>query len=321
MESVPGAVATGYAFDDDQLTETYPVAIALGTDLCPKNMDWSGKVVLITGASSGIGRGLALELARRGATLGLLARGVEARQAASARDSALARSGSETEPSPRLLEVLDAISGAGQAEAAASRIMALGADVSNAGSMQAAAERLRRQFGRIDVLIANAGMGGSTDALELNPDEVARIVNVNLIGAVNSIAAVLPAMSQQGSGQLVAISSLAGYRGLRKSGAYCASKAAMSAFFESMRIDLIGTGIDVTIIHPGFIKTPLTAGRKANLPFLMELDDGVQKILWAIEKRKKSYAFPWQLASIVRLGMIMPNFVYDWINRRNSFRE
>jgi NAD(P)-dependent dehydrogenase (short-subunit alcohol dehydrogenase family) len=280
-------------------------------------MDWSGKVVLITGASSGIGRGLALELARRGATLGLLARGVETRQAAGASDSAVARSASEIEPSPRLLEVLDAISG----EAAASRVMALGADVRNAGSVRAAAERLRQQFGRIDVLIANAGTGGTTDALELNPDDVARIVDVNLIGAVNSIAAVLPAMRRQGSGQLVAISSLAGYRGLRKSGAYSASKAAMSAFFESVRIDLIGTGIDVTIIHPGFIKTPLTAGRKANLPFLMELDDGVQKILWAIEKRKKSYAFPWQLASIVRLGMIMPNFVYDWINRRNSFRE
>jgi len=80
-------------------------------------------------------------------------------------------------------------------------------------------------------------------------------------------------------------------------------------------------GIKVTIIHPGFIKTPLTEGRQAKMPFLMELDDAVAKIIAAIEKQKKSYAFPWQLASIVRLGIIMPTFMYDRISRRNSFRE
>jgi short-subunit dehydrogenase len=119
----------------------------------------------------------------------------------------------------------------------------------------------------------------------------------------------------------VAISSLSAYRGLPKSAAYCASKASVSAFFESVRIDLIGSGVDVTIIHPGFIKTPLTAGRKAKMPFLMEPEVAVNKILRAIEKRKKSYAFPWQLATIVRAGMVMPNFMYDWISSRNSFRE
>jgi short-subunit dehydrogenase len=114
---------------------------------------------------------------------------------------------------------------------------------------------------------------------------------------------------------------LAAYRGLPKSAAYCASKAAVSAFFESLRLDLQPRGIDVTIIHPGFIKTPLTAGRHAQMPFLMELDDAVEKILRAIEKKKRSYAFPWQLASIVRAGMLMPISMYDWISRRNSFRE
>jgi NAD(P)-dependent dehydrogenase (short-subunit alcohol dehydrogenase family) len=222
-----------------------------------------------------------------------------------------------------LLEVVEAINSEadGRKRAIGAGVLAFGADVRDAKSVRAAADRLRQQFGRIDVLIANAGTGVTTDATELDPGEVANILDVNVMGAVNSIAAVLPEMVKQGSGQLVAISSLSAYRGLRKSAAYCASKAAMSALFESVRIDLIGTGVDVTIIHPGFIKTPLTAGRKANLPFLMELDEAVDKILWAIEKRKKSYAFPWQLATIVRLGMIMPNFMYDWINRRNSFRE
>jgi short-subunit dehydrogenase len=83
----------------------------------------------------------------------------------------------------------------------------------------------------------------------------------------------------------------------------------------------MNSGVAVTIIHPGFIKTPLTAGRQAQMPFLMELDDAVNKIIQAIEKRKKSYAFPWQLASIVRLGMVMPTFMYDRIAVRNSYRE
>lgn len=165
------------------------------------------------------------------------------------------------------------------------------------------------------------GVGGATDAAEIQPSEVARVINVNVIGAANSVAAVVPDMVAQGRGQLVAISSLAAYRGLPKSAAYCASKAAVSAFFESLRLDLQPRGIDVTIIHPGFIKTPLTAGRHAQMPFLMELNDAVKKIIHAIEKRRKSYAFPWQLATIVRAGMIMPIFMYDWISRRNSFRE
>jgi NAD(P)-dependent dehydrogenase (short-subunit alcohol dehydrogenase family) len=203
----------------------------------------------------------------------------------------------------------------------AARTVLLPADVRDAKAVRAAADLLRERFGKIDILIANAGVGATTDATELDPEDVARVIGVNVLGAVNSVAAVLPEMATRGSGQLVAISSLAAYRGLPKSAAYCASKASLSAFFESLRIDLIGSGVTVTIIHPGFIKTPLTAGRKADMPFLMELDDAVNKIIGAIEKQKKSYAFPWQLATIVRAAMIMPNFMYDWISRRNSFRE
>ena len=194
-------------------------------------------------------------------------------------------------------------------------------DVQDANAIRAAADRFREEFGVIDVLIANAGIGSTNDAAELRASEVAGVINVNVIGAANSVAAVVPEMVAKGHGQLVVISSLAAYRGLPKSAAYCASKAAVSAFFESLRLDLRPRGIDVTIIHPGFIKTPLTAGRQAQMPFLMELDVAVEKILRAIEKKKKSYAFPWQLASIVRAGMIMPTSMYDWISSRNSFRE
>jgi short-subunit dehydrogenase len=253
---------------------------------------WTNKVVMITGASSGIGRGLAVEIAGRGANVGLVARRAEV-----------------------IGEVVREI------EAAGGKAAALPADVQSEDSIRAAAEKLRASLGPIDVLIANAGIGPTRDAADFSAEEVSDVINVNVIGASNSVAAVIPEMVARGSGQLVAISSLAAYRGLPRSAAYCASKAAVSAFFESLRLDLEPRGIDVTIIHPGFIKTPLTAGRESQMPFLMELDDAVGKIVRAIGKRRKSYSFPWQLATIVRAGMLMPIWMYDQISRANSFRE
>jgi len=253
---------------------------------------WTDKVVMITGASSGIGRGLAAELARRGAKLGLVARRADA-----------------------LDEVV------GEIEVLGGKAMALPADVRDSDSLASAVEKLRDELGPIDVLIANAGIGPTKDASALRGEDVAEVININVIGAANCATAVTPEMVARGRGHLVVISSLAAYRGLPRSAAYCASKAAVSAFFESFRLDLEPRGIDVTIIHPGFIKTALTSGRHAQLPFLMELDDAVKKIVRAIEKRKKTYSFPWQLATIVRAGMIMPIWMYDRISRKNSFRE
>lgn len=253
---------------------------------------WNNKTVLITGASSGIGKGLALEIAARGGRLALLARREEV-----------------------LSEIVDEI------KAQSGTAIAIVADVRDSKAVRAAADRCRAELGPIDVMIANAGIGTTEPASRLDPEQVAQVIDINVLGAVNSVAAVIPEMVERGSGQLVAISSLAAYRGVAKSAAYCASKAALSSFFESLRIDLRHTGVTVTIIHPGFIKTPLTAGRAAKMPYLMELDDAVKKIVTAIEKGKKSYAFPWQLATIVRAGMIMPIAMYDWIAARNSFRE
>ena len=253
---------------------------------------WTNKVVMITGASSGIGRGVALEVASRGASVGLVARREEL-----------------------LKELVDEI------KARNAKAIAATADVCDAAAVRAAADRFRQELGPIDVLIANAGIGTSQHAVQLRPDHVAEVININVLGAVNTVAAVAPEMVERGQGRLVAISSLAAYRGLAKSAAYCASKAALSAYFESVRIDLRNTGVEVTIIHPGFIKTAITAGREAKMPYLMELDEGVKKIVSAIEKGKKIYSFPWQLATIVRAGLLMPPAMYDWIAARNSFRE
>ena len=258
-----------------------------------KNMFWKDKVVFLTGASSGIGEALAVEIAKQGAVLGLLARRAE------------------------LLETL-----AAKCEAVGGTARVFACDVTDAEGVRKAAEALRAEFGRIDILIANAGIGGNNkETRELQPEFVKKVLDVNVMGAVNAVYAVLPQMLERGQGQLVAISSLAGFRGLPKSAAYSASKGAMTNLFESIRLDVQDKGVDVTIIQPGFIKTPLTSGRKSKMPFLMELADAVPLFLRAIEKRKKFAAFPWQLATFVRLGRIFPAWIYDRIASRRSYRE
>ena len=256
-------------------------------------MNWKNKVVFLTGASSGIGEALALEMAKRGATLGLLARREE------------------------LLKDL-----AAKCESAGGQARYFAVDVTDAATVGEAAESLRREFGTIDILIANAGIGGNNaETRNLNAEAVAQVVNINLLGAVNAVAAVLPQMLENRDGHLVAVSSLAGFRGLPKSAAYSASKAGMTAFFESVRLDVQHQGVAVTIIQPGFIKTPLTSGRASKMPFLMELEDSIPLFLDAVERKKKFAAFPWQLATFVRAGRIFPAWLYDRIAGRARFRE
>ena len=246
---------------------------------------------MITGASSGIGRGIALEVASRGANVGLLARREEL-----------------------LNEIV------GEAKKRNVKAVAAAADVRDVQAVRGAVDRFRKELGPIDVLIANAGIGTADHATRLTPEHAANVIGINVLGAVNSVAAVMPEMVERKQGRLVAISSLAAYRGLAKSAAYCASKAALTSYFESLRIDIRHTGVGVTIIQPGFIKTDLTAGRP-KMPYLMELDYAVKKIVSAIERERNIYAFPWQLATIVRATRLIPPAIYDWIAERNSYRE
>jgi NADP-dependent 3-hydroxy acid dehydrogenase YdfG len=256
-------------------------------------MNWKGQTVFLTGASSGIGEGMALALARRGAVLGLVARRRE------------------------MLEDL-----AERCEKAGGTARVFAVDVTDAAAIGDAARSFREEYGHFDVLIANAGIGGNDDKTrEYDPEAVKNVVDINLLGAVNAVHAVVADMIERGSGQLVAISSLAGIRGLPKSAAYSASKAGMTAFFESVRLDLADKGVSVTIIQPGFIKTPLTSGRHNKMPFLMELDDAIPHFINAIEKRKRFAAFPWPLATLVRAGKFFPSWLYDRIAGRARYRE
>lgn len=256
-------------------------------------MDWNKTVVFLTGASSGIGEGLALEMCRRGATVGMLAR----------RRELLERIAEKCREMPGDCRIFSG-------------------DVTDSEFVRVAADSLRAEFGNIDIMVANAGIGGNNrETRELRPYAVSEVIQINLLGAVNSVHAVLPEMLRNRSGQLVAVSSLAGFRGLPKSAAYSASKAGMTAFFESVRLDTIGSGVTVTIIQPGFIKTPLTSGREAKMPFLMELEDAIPYFIRAIERKKRFSAFPWQLATVVRIGRFLPAWLYDLIAGRMRYRE
>ena len=220
----------------------------------------------------------------------------------------------------RRVEVLREV--AGKVEAAGGGgALAVAVDVRDAGAVRSAVAEVCERFGRVDVLVANAGRSTTTGATALDAAEAGDVITVNVVGVVNSVAAVLPSMLERKRGHLVVISSLAAFRGLPKSAAYSASKAAVSTFFESLRVDLAASNIDVTIIHPGFIRTPMTANRKKKLPFLLEVDDAACRILRAVERRSRTYAFPWQLAAVVRLLRHVPDVLYDRIASKNSFRD
>ena len=256
-------------------------------------MNWSGKVVFLTGASSGIGEALAIALARRGATLGLVARRRE-----------------------QLVDLADRCVNVG------GKASVFAIDVTDETAVTHAADELRREYGHIDILIANAGIGGNDEETRsYNPRSVKKVIDTNLLGAVNAVHAVVQSMLERGEGHIVAISSLAGFRGLPRSAAYSASKAGMTAFFESLRLDVQHKGVSVTIIQPGFIRTPLTSGRANKMPFLMELEAAIPLFIKAIEKKKKFAAFPWQLATIVRAGKFMPAWLYDRIAGKARYRE
>ena len=158
-------------------------------------------------------------------------------------------------------------------------------------------------------------MGTPTPAKRFSAESFERVIAVNLVGVANCVAFVLPSMLERGCGQLVGIASLAGYRGLPGSGAYCASKAGVRALFESLRIDLARTPIAVTTICPGFVRTPMTDQNKFSMPFLMELEPALDKIERAIDAGWSEYAFPFTLATLVRTARWLPNSIYDSLMR------
>jgi short-subunit dehydrogenase len=220
-------------------------------------------VALITGAASGIGRALAMALAKRGWAIAAL----------DCRDEGL-------------------IELAGELAAQQKRCGWAVADVTHAEQLQDKVRELEQALGPTDMLIASAGIGLETSALDLRAGDVARVIDVNLTGVTNSIAAVLPGMLERRRGHLVAISSVASFHGVPRLLAYSASKAGVNAFMEGLRVEVRQAGIRVTTICPGWIRTPMTASLHGKLPDMLELDDAIERMIRAIEKKQAFCAFP-----------------------------
>ena len=236
-------------------------------------------VAVVTGASSGIGRALALELAGRGYQVGLVAR----------RRKALEDLACEIETR------------GGRAHVAA-------ADVGDRQALHAAIQQIECAFGPVDVIIANAGFGAPTRLAPLNVIDVEDTFRVNVLGVVYSIEAVLPGMLDRGRGQLVAVSSMASFKGLPGESAYCASKAAVNLYMEGLRIALRNRGIAVTTICPGFVATAITPMDAAAAPFEITALAAARRIARAIEQRKSGLIrFPWPMAMLMALICRLPD--------------
>lgn len=246
-------------------------------------MSLANKVVVITGASSGIGWSLARVLAGKGCHVGLIAR----RQ-----------------------EQLSKL--AGEIEQAGGKCAYAPADVADRSATLSAFQDLRTRLGPIDLLIANAGVGRPTLLQPFNVTDVERMFQVNVLGTIYSIEAVLPEMLQRGDGHLAAVSSLAGYKGLPGESGYCASKAALISYMEGLRIQLRDRGVHVTTVCPGFVKTPMTEINEFKMPFLLEADDAARRIVRALERKKKVFDFPWQMSILMKLTRWLPDWWVAW---------
>lgn len=248
--------------------------------------------MFITGASSGIGRALAVELARRGHDLFLTARRLEALEEVRAEVAAAAP---ERRVELRRLDVTD--------------------DADVARALAEAAER----FGRCDIVVANAGIGNSGRIGEGDVARARLIVETDLIGAIATIDAAIALFRRQGGrGQVVGISSVAGVRGLPGSGSYSASKAGLNAYLESARAETYHEPITVTTIAPGYIDTPLNQDVPRR-PFLIDVERGA-KITAELIERGVSYStvprMPWTvLAPLMR---VLPT---PWLLRGTPQRD
>lgn len=236
--------------------------------------------VFITGASSGIGAALAAHYGQRGATLGLLAR----------REAALRETG--------------AASGA--------PFEAYPCDVRDPGAVKAAAAHFMAAHGVPDLVIADAGIsyGTLTEDME-DVRTFAEIMEVNVMGMVHAFHPFVAPMRSRGSGSLVGIASVAGYRGLAGVGAYSASKAAAINYLEALRVELHGTGVRVTTVCPGYVASPMTERNPYPMPFIIGAEDAARRIARVIDAGRSYAVIPWPMAIVARILAHLPNAVFD----------
>lgn len=238
------------------------------------------KVIWITGASSGIGAALVERLAASGAKI-----------AASA----------------RTVEKLDLLTGRFD------NVYSFPLDVIDAAAVSRCAKDIEAKLGPIDLAILNAGISAASTTARPDAELFRAIIETNYLGVTNSLSVLVPKMTERGTGHICWVASLAGYNGIPGAGAYNASKAALVSLAEASKLELAAKGIDVTIVNPGFVRTPLTEKNKFAMPFLVEPTDAARRIIKGLIARKFEVTFPWQLTRFVKLLRLMPYPVFFWI--------
>jgi NADP-dependent 3-hydroxy acid dehydrogenase YdfG len=243
------------------------------------------ETIWITGASSGIGRALAIRLAQQGNTVIASARSSEA------------------------LNDLAAQQG---------NIIALPFDVTDVDSIERTRAAIERCTGHLNRIILNAG---NCEYLDIdNPDwsMMQRVMDINYNGAINSLVVAMPLLKNtpQHRPHIIAVASLAAVVPFHRAEAYGASKAAIQYFFDALRLDLADKNVDVTVINPGFVKTPLTDKNDFQMPFLQALDTAAMRMAQAIAKRPPQYDFPRRLAWLLRVLGFCPHIWNQWVAPR-----
>lgn len=240
-------------------------------------------LVFITGASSGIGQALAAAYAQAGWRLALVARRADD-----------IRAWAQAQGLP------------------AERVTVHGADVADIDSIVAAGHACIAAQGLPDVVIANAGISAGVDtAFREDLEVLARTYAVNNIGLAATFHPFITPMRERGRGTLVGIGSVGGIRGLPGHGAYCASKAAVISYCESLRGELRGTGVKVVTLCPGYVDTPLTRENRYPMPFLLQPDEFARRALPVIASGTSYRVIPWQMGMVARLLRLLPNAWFD----------
>ena len=246
-------------------------------------MKLNGKVAWVVGGSSGIGAAVARELVRRGATVAISARRKEQLQ-----------------------------------DVAGGDMLVLPADVTDAAAVAAAAARVREELGPIDLAVLSAGYWKQIDPADWDTEVFDQHIRVNLTGMSNSIAAVLPGMLRRHHGVIAGIASVAGYRGLAGSEAYGATKAAQINLLESLRVHIARTGVHVTTICPGFVRTDLTAGNPFPMPFIIDADQAARSICDGLERERTEIVFPTRMALLMKTARLVPARAWTALWARTS---
>ncbi|MCB1381092.1 MAG: SDR family NAD(P)-dependent oxidoreductase [Alphaproteobacteria bacterium] len=242
--------------------------------------DLPWRVAWITGASTGIGREVALLMARRGVIV-----------AASARSA-------------------DKLQGLGHG------IHAYPLDVTDPQAVQDAHDRICRELGAIDLAVLAAGTYRPLDVGDFDVANFTVTNAVNYLGVIHALAALLPSMRRRRSGHIAWIASVAGYRGLPKAAAYGPSKAALINLAESLKPELDADGVAVSLVNPGFVETPLTAQNDFRMPFLMSPETAAARIVAGLVRHQFEIAFPTRFIVLLKLARLLPYACYFRITRR-----